>query len=710
MKNAYKMLLMCLLIGMTIAGCKNTPVAKVDTGNPFFTAYNTPFDVPPFEKIMARNYMPAFEKGMAEGRKDLEKIIQNKEEPAFPNTIDPLDKMGDLLTKVSAVFFSQTSANTNDSLQKIEVEISPKLSEYRDEIMLNPVLFQKVKSIYDNQAKFKLDDEQKFLLENLYKSFVRNGALLSAPDQDTLRKLNQKISVLTVNFSQNVLSETNKFRLVIDNEADLKGLPQNVIAGAAELAKKDSLDGKWVFTTQKPSMLPFLTYDVNRELRKKLYDAYLTRGNHNDKFDNKKNLAEIVTLRARRAKLLGYKSHADLNLENRMAKTPSNVYALLDQLWTPALKVAGKELNEMQKIADGEGAKFRIEPSDWWYYAEKLRKEKYNLDDSELRPYFKLDNVREGAFAVATKLYGITFTPIAGIPLPHPDARAFEVKEADGSHLGVLYMDFYTRASKGQGAWCGGYRDHKWLDGKEIKPVVTMVCNFTNPSGDTPSLLSLDDVTTLFHEFGHALQGLFSINKYSMTYPAMDIIELPSQIMEHWATEPEVLKMYAKHYKTGEIMPDALISKIQKSSFFNTGFDNVELLAASMLDMAYYTLEAPVNIDIEKFEKDYLNKIGLIKEIEPRYKSTYFLHIVGGYDAGYYCYTWAAVLDNDSFEAFKEKGIFDKATAESFRKNILAPMGITDAMQSFINFRGREPIIEPLLKNRGLMVDSKSKN
>lgn len=703
MKKSYKLLLICGFAVIAMSGCKNKPMVVADTANPFYSVFNTPFDVPPFEKIKDVHYVPAFEKGMAEGRRDLAKILQNNEEASFVNTIDPLDTMGKLLTKVSAVFFSQTSANTDDTLQKIEIEISPKLSAYRDEIFLNPVLFKRVKSIYENQPKFNLDEEQKFLLENLYKSFVRNGANLSVTDQDTLKKLNQDISVLTVTFSQNVLTETNKFKLVIDKADDLKGLPQTVKDGAALVARKDSLDGKWVFTTQKPSMLPFLTYDDNRELRKKLYDAYLTRGNHNDKLDNKKLLAGIVSFRARRAKLLGYKSHADLNLENRMAKTPANVYALLDKLWNPALKVAGEELKEMQKIVDRDDAKYKIEPSDWWYYAEKLRKEKYSLNDSELRPFFKLDNVREGAFSVANKLYGVTFTPIAGIPLPHPDARAFEVKEANGNHLGVLYMDFYTRASKGQGAWCGSYRDHRWLDGKEINPVVTMVCNFTNPSDETPSLLSLDDVRTLFHEFGHSLQGLFSINKYGMTNTAMDIVELPSQIMEHWATEPEVLKMYAKNYKTGEIIPDALIGKIQKSSFFNTGFDNVELLAASILDMDYYTLDAPVNIDVEKFENDHLKKIGLIKEIEPRYKSTYFLHIVGGYDAGYYCYTWAAVLDNDAFEAFKEKGIFDKTTAESFRKNILAPMGITDAMQSYVNFRGREPVIEPLLKHRGLM-------
>jgi peptidyl-dipeptidase Dcp len=710
MKNFYKAILACGIFCIAFTGCQNKPSVVIDKTNPFFNTFNTPFGVPPFDKIVSKHYVPAFEQGIAEGREDLKKILSNNSEPTFQNTIDPLDKMGELITKVSYVFFGITSANTNDTLQKIEVEISPKLSQYRDEILLNPVLFKKIKSVYDNQAKFNLNDEQKFLLENLYKNFVRNGALLSPMDQDTLKKLNEKISVLSVNFSQNVLAETNKFKLIIDKEADLKGLPENIIKGAADMAKASGSDGKWVFTTQKPSMLPFLTYSTNRELRKKLYDAYLTRGNHNDSLDNKKVLAGIVSLRAQRAKLLGYKSHADLNLENRMAKNPGNVFSLLNQLWTPAIRVAGEELNEMQKIANREGSKFKIEPSDWWYYAEKLRKEKYNLDDNELRPYFKLENVREGAFTVANKLYGISFTPISGIPLPHPDAMAFEVKEANGSPLGVLYMDFYARASKGQGAWCGGYRDHKWAEGTEIHPVVTLVCNFTNPSGDTPSLLSLDDVKTLFHEFGHALQSLFSENKYSTTNPAQDIIELPSQIMEHWATEPEVLKMYAKHYKSGDVMPETLIGKIQKSSYFNTGFDNVEVLAASMLDMAYYSLEAPVNIDIEKFEKDYMNKIGLIKEIEPRYKSTYFLHIVGGYDAGYYCYTWAAVLDNDAFEAFKEKGIFNKETADSFRKNVLAPMGITDAKQSYVNFRGRDAVIDALLKNRGLTTSGNVNN
>lgn len=702
MYRNFRLILLTGFICFYIAGCKSKPTV-VETGNPFFTDYNTPFGVPPFEKIMVKHYKPAFIQGMAEGREEIKKISESKEKPTFQNTIEALDKAGQLLTKVNSVFFSLASANTNDSIQKLEVEITPLLSAYSDDILLNSALFEKIKSIYDERANLSLTPEQNFLLENLYKSFVRNGALLKGADQDSLKKFNEELSVLSVKFGQNILGENKKFRLIIDNKDELKGLPESVIDGAASQATKDNMAGKWVFTIQKPSMLPFLTYDDNRELRKKLYDGYLTKCNHGDSLDNNKILAGMVSLRAKKAKLLGFKTFADLCLDNRMAKTSANVYALLNQLWTPALKVAGEELKEMQKIADREGAKFKIESSDWWYYAEKLRKEKYNLDDDALRPYFMLDNVREGAFAVANKLYGITFTQIANIPLPHPDAKAFEVKEADGSQLGILYMDFYTRPNKSQGAWCGGYRDHKWIDGKEIKPVVTVVCNFSNPSGKIPSLLSLDDVQTLFHEFGHSLQALFSINKYATTNTAQDIVELPSQIMEHWATEPEVLKMYAKNYLTGEVMPDVLINKIQKSSYFNTGFDNVELLAASLLDMDYHTLEAPANINVAKFESDQLQKMGLIREIAPRYRSTYFLHIAGdGYAAGYYCYTWAAVLDNDAFEAFKEKGIFDKAIATSFRSKVLAPMGITDAEQSFEDFRGRKPVIEPILKNRGL--------
>jgi peptidyl-dipeptidase Dcp len=688
------------LTATSFSSCKNQPEA--DKSNPFYQEYSTPFQVPPFETIMAKHYMPAFEKGMEEGRKDIEKLVKNTEEPTFDNTIGALDRAGELLTRVSTVFFAQASANTNDSLQNIELEISPKLAGYNDEIRLNPGLFKKVKQVYDNQAQFNLTAEQKFILENLYKEFVRNGANLNKADQDTLKKLNQRISVLSVTFSQNVLNETNNYKLVVDKDK-LTGLPQSLIDAAAETAKAAGKEGQYAFTTQRPSRFPFLQYSEDRDLRRELFHAYTNRGNNGNENDNNKVLAEIVKLRAQRALLLGYKSHSDLVLEPRMAKTPQNVFNLLDNLWSKAIPVAKNEVKEMQKIIDKEGGKFKLEPSDWWYYAEKLRKQKYDLDDNELRPYFKLDNVREGVFTCANKLYGITFEPVANCPLPHPEAQAYEVKEADGSHIGVLYMDFHPRESKRQGAWCGGYRNHHVVDGKEVSPVVTVVCNFTRPSGELPALLNLDEVETLFHEFGHALEGLFCKNAYNMSYIAWDFVELPSQIMEHWATQPELLNVYAKHYQTGEPIPAKLIAKMDKSKYFNQGFINVELLAASLLDMAYYTLEAPAVVDVQSFEKAYFDKIGLIPEIVSRYSSTYFLHIIDGYDSGYYSYTWAAVLDNDAFEAFREKGIFDRATAESFRRNILEKDGTMDAMQMYVNFRGREPQIEPLLKNRGLI-------
>lgn len=685
---------------MTLPSCKNKK--QSDMTNPFFSEYNTPFDVPPFEKIMAKHYLPAFEKGMAEGRKEIEKLVRNSEEPTYENTIEALDRSGELLQKVSSVFLAQVEANTSDSLQSIEVEISPELAAYKDEIRLNAGLFTRIKHVYDNQSKFNLNPEQAFLLESQYREFVRNGANLDRQDQDTLKKINQRLSVLVVKFEQNVLEETNGYRLFVGKE-DLAGLPESLIASAAEVAKASGQDGKWAFTTQRPSIFPFLTYCGNRDLRRDIFHAYTNRGNNSNEYDNNKILAGIVKLRADHARLLGYKSHSDIVLEPRMAKKPENVLKLLNDLWAKAIPVAKNEVKEMQKIIDKEGGHFKLESSDWWYYAEKLRKQKYDLDDSELRPYFKLDNVREGAFTCAKKLFGITFAPLADCPLPHPEAEAYEVKDIDGSHLGVLYMDFFPRESKRQGAWCVTYRSHRVVDGKVITPVVTTVFNFTQPAGNVPSLLSLEEVSILFHEFGHALEALFNRNTYNQTDVAQDFVELPSQLMEHWSTEPEVLNLYAKHYLTGEVIPPALVKKIINSGYFNQGFENVEIYAASLLDMAYHTLQAPVNIDIQSFEKDYFNKLGLIPEIVSRYKSTYFTHITGEYDSGYYSYTWAAVLDNDAFEAFKEKGIFDRATADSYRRNILEKNGIMDAMQMYVSFRGREPGIEPLLRNKGLL-------
>jgi len=690
-----------LIMAVALAAVSCNTQTK-EQGNPFYAEWKTPFGVPPFDQIRNEHYLPAIDSGIALARLQIAEITANAEAPTFANTVAQYDRAGELMSKVAYVFYSQTSANTNDTLEALQMEIAPKMSAFSDEVLLNAELFSRIRTVWENRAAEELNDEELFLLENMYKSFVRNGALLGPEDQEILKKLNQELSLLTVKFSQNVLEETNSFRLVIDDEADLKGLPESVIAGAADEAKSAGMEGKWVFTTRKPSMIPFLQYADNRDLRKKLYDAYLNRGNNGNENDNNKILADIVRIRAERAKLLGYRTHADIVLETRMAKTPENVLNLLNNLLERSLRVAKRERDEMQKIADATGGNFKLEPHDWWYYAEKLRKARYDLDENELRPYFSLDNVRDGAFAVANKLYGITFSPIDKIPLPHPDAQAFEVKEADGSHIGVLYMDFYPRESKRQGAWCGGYRDHKIVDGREITPVVTIVGNFTPPSGGTPALLSMDDVLTLFHEFGHGLQALFSENTYSSTTVAWDIVELPSQIMEHWATKPEVLAMYAKHYETGEVIPEALVEKIRNASYFNTGFDNVEIMAASLLDMAYYSLEAPVQVDPQQFEKETMKKIGLIPEIEPRYRSTYFLHMIDGYDAGYYVYTWAAVLDHDAFEAFNENGLFDQAIATSFRKNVLEKMGIMDAEKMYLNFRGREPEIEPLLRNRGL--------
>lgn len=698
-KKSIRFIAMAFLLASVLTSCKNK---NADNGsNPFFSGYDTPFNVPPFGDIKPEHYMPAFERGIIEGKKDLLAITSNPETATFENTIVAYDRMGELLGKVSRVFFEVAGSNTNEDIRKIELEVSPMLAEYYDEILLNPELFSRIKSVYDNRENAELTGEQLYILENIYKSFVRNGANLSEEDQGKLKEINQRLSVLTVQFEQNVLMETNDYMMFV-GESDLEGLPESVISMAAAAAKDAGQEGKWAFTTQRPSIFPFMRYSPNRELRKQIYGAYINRGNNGNEQDNNLIFAEVVKLRAERAKLLGYDSHADLILDSRMAKTPANVYELLDNLWERSLIVAQREVDEMQEIIDKEGGNFDLEEYDWWYYAEKLRKQKYDLDDSELRPYFKLENVQAGLFETVNRLFGITLTEIAEIPKPHPDAVAYEVKEADGSHLGVVYFDFFPRESKGQGAWCSTYESRYIDDGKIIPPIVSTVYNFTKPSGDMPSLLTLDEVRTLFHEFGHALDALMNENSYHSTFIPWDFVELPSQILEHWATEPEVLKLYAKHYETGEVIPDELIGKIDISRFFNQGFDNTELLAASLLDMAYHTLEAPVNIEVQEFEKNYLKEIGLIPEIEPRYRTTYFLHIIGGYDAGYYCYTWAAVLDNDAFEAFREHGIFDKATADSYRKNILAKNGIMDASAQYLNFRGRDPELEPLLRNRGL--------
>ena len=697
-----KHLLLTTVLLLALVACTDSVPDIGSEGNPFLAPYNTRFDVQPFDRILPEHFVPAFEEGMAQQNAEVQAIIEDPEAPSFDNTIAALDRSGALLGEVSRVFFSLTGSNTNDELKKINKEMSPRLAAHRDEIRLNKQLFERVRAVYDAREALDLDDEQAFLLDNMYKDYVRSGALLSYEDQARLKEINQELSRLRVAFSDNLLAETNAFQLVIEAEHDLAGLTEGAVKTAAEAAAAAGMEGKWLFTTHKPSMLPFLTYADNRDLRRELFTAYTMRGNNGNENDNTSILADIVTLRIEKAALLGYETYADYVLEQRMAKTPDRVLDLLDRLWEASLPVAKNEVVEMQKIIDREGGGFQLAAWDWWYYAEKLRKEKYELDDTELRPYFELDRVREGAFWVANQLYGLTFEPIEGLPKPHPDAQVFQVFEADGSHCGIMYMDFHPRASKRQGAWCGGFRRQNRADGEEVDPIINLVCNFTEPSGNAPALISMDEVGTLFHEFGHALDGLLSDVTFKTTFRSSDFSELPSQIMENWAFEPEVMRQYAKHYETNEVIPDRLIEKISKSTLFNQGFITVEYLAASLLDMEYHTLTEASDLDVVAFETEYFDRIGLIPEIVSRYRSSYFAHIVGGYAAGYYGYIWSGVLDKDAFEAFKETSLFDHATAQRFRTAILERNGTADYLEMYTDFRGREPEIEPLLRSRGL--------
>ena len=702
-------ILMAAGLAVVLGACnssKKDSAGNADLANPFFSEYTTPYGVPPFDLIKIEHYKPAFLKGMEEQIAEVNSIVNNPDEADFENTIVALDRSGELLNKVAYAFGGQASVNTNDEVQVLEQELSPLLSRHSDDISLNPKLFARVKSVYDNQGKFNLDKEQKKLLDETYKGFVRSGANLDADKQARLRELNEKIALLQLTFGQNSLKETNGFRLVIDKQEDLSGLPQTLIAAAAETAKADSMEGKWVFTLHNPSVMPFLQYADNRGLREKIYNAYICLGNNNNATDNKRVISELVAARLESAKLLGYEDYAAYVLEENMAKNEKNVYQLLDQIWTPALGKAKEELADIQAEIKKEGGNFEAEGWDWRYYFEKAKKSRFDLDENEVRPYLVLDNVRDGAFYVANKLYGITFTPLQNVPLPDPDAQAFECKDKDGTLLGVLYMDFFTRPSKSGGAWCGGYRDQTYKDGKRVVPVVTTVFNYSKPAAGQPALLSADEAETVFHEFGHALNGLFAdVHYMGVSSVPRDFVELPSQIMEHWAFEPEVLKVYAKHYETGEIIPQAIVDKLVKSGKYGQGFATVEYLASSLLDMDYHVLkEMPQHLNVEKFEGDAMYGRGLLKQIAPRYWGTYFGHTMeGGYTAGYYSYIWAEVLDCDGFEAFKETGdIFNTEVAAKFRTCVLSPGCIDDAMDMYKNFRGKEPGIDPLLRNRGL--------
>ena len=673
--------------------------------NPFMKEWDTPYGVPPFDEIKTEHYLPAMEEGMRQQTEAIDAIVNNTEDPTFENTILALENSGELLNKVTAVFFNLAECMNSPEMEAIAEEAMPKLSAHGDNINLNEGLFKRVKAVYDQRESLNLNPEQMRLLEETYKGFVRGGANIAPENQQRFREINEELSTLTLKFGNNVLKATNDYKLVVEDVNEISSLPQGVLDAALEAGNENAdTKGKYVFTVHVPSMEPFLMNCSNRELRKELWTAYSTRCTSGET-DNTGIINKIANLRLERAKMFGYPSHAAYVLDDCMAKTPEAVDNLLMQVWGPALAKAKEECAAYQKMMKADGINEVLQPYDWRYYSEKLRKQQYDLDDDLVRPYFSLDNVREGLFMVCNKLYGIEMRENKNIPTYHPDAIPYEVVE-NGEVIAIVYMDFFPRESKRSGAWMTNFREQYVKDGQNVIPIVSLVFNFSKPTADKPALLNFDEAETMFHEFGHGLHSVFSKCTYrslSGTNVSRDFVELPSQFLEHWVREPEVMKMYAKHYQTGEVIPDELIEKISAAANYGQGFINTELLAASFLDMDYYEITEPTEIKLPDFEDAALAKIGLIPEIISRYKSTYFQHVFsGGYDAGYYSYTWAAVLDNDAFEPFKEKGVFDQETAKSFRTNILEKGNTEESMVLYKRYRGQEPSIEPLLKNRGL--------
>jgi peptidyl-dipeptidase Dcp len=674
--------------------------------NAFLGDYHTPFGVPPFDLIENEHFIPAYKAGIKQQEAEIKAIVANSESPDFANTIAVFDLSGETLRKVEGVFNKLRSAETSDEIDSIAKILVPITSSHRSNMMLNAELFDRVNQVYENQGSMNLNAEQSRVLEKIHKRFVRNGANLDEQGKARIRQIDEKLSMLSMQFGNNLLAETNAYQLVIDKEADLAGLPESVRSAASDAAEGAGHAGKWMFTLHKPSWIPFLQYSEKRELRKEIYQAMFMRSNTGNEYDNQEIIKEALALRTERANLLGYASHADYTLTERMSQKPSNVYDLLMQIWDPALKKASGEAAMMQHMIDRDGENFKLESWDWWYYAEKIRKEKYDLNEEEVRAYFSLQAVKEGLFNVVNQLYGLSIEPREDLPSYHKEATAYEIKEKDGSHLGILYMDFHPRPGKKAGAWSTSIRQAHMEEDGWVSPVHMIVMNFTRPTGGNPALLSFDETLTFYHEFRHALHSMLTRCNYLTTSGssvAWDFVELPSQIMENWGGHPDVLKTYAKHYETGTFIPDELIGKLEAASKFNQGFVTVEYVAASILDMDYHTLEDASGLDVNDFEAASMDRLGLIDEIIPRYRSTYFSHIFsGGYSAGYYSYIWAEVLDKDAFDAFLETSLFDQSTALSFRENILEKGGSVEEMEMYINFRGKEPTIEPLLKGRGL--------
>ena len=697
-----KKLTLFLLIMTLFTSTSNT----AHSSNPFFTDYETLFQIPPFEEIKMEHYKPGFEQGMKEHLDEINDITANTAAATFENTFVALERTGKTLDKVSDVFFNLLSSNTNDQMDSLAQEMSPKLSAHSDSILLNKDLFHRVKSVYEKRKSLSLNLEQTRLIEETHKYFVRAGVQLDENSMERLTEINQKLSSLSVQFDQNLLKETNEgFILVIDDKDQLHGLPKDVVDQASALAESEDHSGKWLFKPTRASMYPFLTYSTERDLREKLYNSYIKRGDNDNERDNKNIAIEMSALRIERAKLLGYKTHADFVLEDNMAKNTKRVNALLDKVWEPALSRAKQEVQEMQELIDAEGGNFKFAAWDWWHYSEKIRQNKYDFTEAEVKPYFSERKVLEGAFDVANKLFQISFTERFDLPKYRENIRSFEVKNNNGDTIGIFYTDYTIRPNKGGGAWMNTFRSQSKFDGIKI-PIVINVCNFPPQNKDGVSLLSFGQAETLFHEFGHALHGLLSDATYpslSGTRVARDYVEFPSQLMENWANEPSVVQSYAQHYQTNESIPAELLKKISRASKFNQGFATTEYLAASYLDLAWHTLEEKVE-DANAFEKEILQNLGLIPEIASRYRSTYFAHIfAGGYSSGYYSYLWTEVLDADAFELFKEKGLFDAETANNLKTLIYSSGNTRDLMDQYRKFRGSDPKIEPLLERRGLV-------
>ena len=713
MKTRY---LAPLAVAIALAGCQqnNAPanVTQVEqavqntANNPFFAEYDTPYGIPPFEKIKKSDYLPAFYHGIEQSKLEISALTKVRSRPTFENTIVAMEKSGNFLNKVSNTFYGLTGSMSDEEMRAIAKEISPKLSALGDDIALNDALFQRVKQVYDRKEQLELRTDQKLLLEKTYKSFVRGGANLNDADKLKLRELNEKLSGLSLKFGENLLAETNTFEMVIDNKNDLNGLPDDIIAAAAETAKTRGHEGKWVFTTHRPSKNPFLTYSTNRKLRETIYKGYTMRGNNGNANDNQAIASEMASLRYQKAQLLGYKTHAHFVLENATAKTPENVFSLLNKVWPAALERAKEETADIQKMIDAEGGKFTVAAWDWWYYSEKIRKQRFDIDAAETKPYFSLEATQQGVFYTAEKLWGVTFKERFDLPKYHEDVRTFEVSDRDGSYIGIFMVDHYVRESKRGGAWMSSFRKQFKMNGEDVTPIIYNVLNYPRPIGDKPTLLTFDQASTLFHEFGHAIQGLLSDGYYrSQTGTALprDYVEYPSQVMENWMTEPEVLANFAKHYETGEVIPQELVEKIQASGKFNQGFGTTEYLAAALLDMSWHSLETAELQDANSFEKNVLKEIGLIEQIAPRYKTGYYSHIfAGGYSAGYYGYIWSNIYDADTWLAFKENGIFDQKTAELYRKHVLESGGTDDPTVMYRRFRGQDPKVEALIERRGL--------